>query len=250
MFLLVDETSSSPSESRLRRAWGARGQKNSISEFFNSAEVSYTLIATATVDGFHLASTRIVERKTDKDDTDETRGTVDANRFVLWVQEALVPNLGAYPNPRSVVIMDNASIHKDERVKELIESVGARLIYTAPYSPDLMPIEFAFHELKAYMRRKNAARRINWAPAVDPGDLLLGALKCVTPEHMVGYFRKVGFFRGLPAPPLSSAQQFEEDLFLSALELLVVLGPSPAAAYRLRSSLFLSYLYVFNIYSA
>ena len=40
-----------------------------------------------------------------------------------------------------VVIMDNCSIHKSLKVKELIESVGCRLIYLPPYSPDLNPIE-------------------------------------------------------------------------------------------------------------
>jgi transposase len=40
-----------------------------------------------------------------------------------------------------VVIMDNASIHKSTEVKELIESVGAKLIYQPPYSPFLNKIE-------------------------------------------------------------------------------------------------------------
>ena len=41
-------------------------------------------------------------------------------------------------NPSSVAILDNASIHHVERVREIIT---ARLCFLSPYSPDLMPLE-------------------------------------------------------------------------------------------------------------
>jgi transposase len=43
-----------------------------------------------------------------------------------------------------VVIMDNLSAHKGERVRKLIEDRGCELLYLPPYSPDLNPIEGAF----------------------------------------------------------------------------------------------------------
>ena len=47
-------------------------------------------------------------------------------------------------NPRSIVIMDHASIHHVGRIQDIITGVGARLMYLPPYSPDLMPLEEVF----------------------------------------------------------------------------------------------------------
>jgi transposase len=38
-------------------------------------------------------------------------------------------------------------------VAEAIESVGARVLYLLPYSPDLNPIEQVFAKLKALLRK-------------------------------------------------------------------------------------------------
>ena len=47
--------------------------------------------------------------------------------------------LGNYENgePRSVVLMDNASTHMSDEVELAIRSTGAILIYSAPLSPHL-----------------------------------------------------------------------------------------------------------------
>ena len=42
------------------------------------------------------------------------------------------------------MVMDNLSTHKDERVRELVRSVGCELLYLPPYSLDFSPIEEAF----------------------------------------------------------------------------------------------------------
>jgi transposase len=51
-----------------------------------------------------------------------------------------------------VVVMDNLSAHKGEKVREPIEGSGCELIYLPPYSPDFKPIEGAFSKLKSYLR--------------------------------------------------------------------------------------------------
>ena len=44
--------------------------------------------------------------------------------------------------------MDNASFHKSKKTIELIESVGCRVIFLPPYSPELNPIERLWQDLK------------------------------------------------------------------------------------------------------
>jgi transposase len=81
-------------------------------------------------------------------------GPVNRNAFEAFVQQILCPAL----KPGDIVVMDNLSSHKGNRVKELIETSGARLLYLPPYSPDLSPIEPAFSKFKQLVR--SAAHRI------------------------------------------------------------------------------------------
>jgi transposase len=48
--------------------------------------------------------------------------------------------------------VDNASIHHDPRIIDLIEGAGAVCVYLSPYSPDYNPIELVFGWVK-YMKR-------------------------------------------------------------------------------------------------
>ena len=62
-------------------------------------------------------------------------------------------------NPRSVVLLDNASIHHTARPVELIQSVGALVQYLPAYSPDLNPIEEMFSKVKACLREDEAIQK-------------------------------------------------------------------------------------------
>lgn len=72
--------------------------------------------------------------------------------FQNFVKIHLLPKLW----PGAVVVMDNLKAHKMKGVQELIESVGARVVYLAPYSPEFNPIEHLWWQLKAWLRK--------WAP--------------------------------------------------------------------------------------
>ena len=58
--------------------------------------------------------------------------------------EQLVQHCGRWPEPKSVLIMDNASFHHSDRVKQLCSDAGVRLLYLPPYSPDFNPIRGVF----------------------------------------------------------------------------------------------------------
>ena len=53
-----------------------------------------------------------------------------------------------------IVIMDNAAFHKSTKVKNLIESVGCKLVFLPPYSPDLNPIEKFWANMKRWIKDK------------------------------------------------------------------------------------------------
>lgn len=82
-------------------------------------------------------------------------GAMDGAAFRTYVAQVLAPQL----RHGETVIMDNLPAHKVKGVREVIEAVGARLLYLPPYSPDFNPIEAAFAKLKALLRAE-AARTI------------------------------------------------------------------------------------------
>ena len=64
-------------------------------------------------------------------------------RFCDFIENCLLPLLMPFngSNPRSIVVIDNASIHHVEKVVQLVSGVGALLWFLPLYSPDLNPIE-------------------------------------------------------------------------------------------------------------
>jgi transposase len=75
--------------------------------------------------------------------------------FETYVERVLAPDLRV----GQVVMMDNLSAHKSERVRELIEARGCEVLYLPPYSPDYNPIEEAFSKIKALLRKAAARTR-------------------------------------------------------------------------------------------
>ena len=77
------------------------------------------------------------------------KGSANTSLFEAWVEQMLVPVL----KPGQVVVMDNYVIHKSKRTRELIESVGCRIIFQPPYSPDLNKIEHFWNWIKNMVRK-------------------------------------------------------------------------------------------------
>ncbi|RYP01002.1 hypothetical protein DL763_000423 [Monosporascus cannonballus] len=98
----------------------------------------YQILPAYSQDGVELV--RIYPRSTDSDVFED---------FI----EQLLQHCGGWPEPKSVLVMDNASFHRSDRVTQLCEEAGVKLLYLLPYSPDLNPIEEFFAELKAFIKR-------------------------------------------------------------------------------------------------
>ena len=83
-------------------------------------------------------------------------GSTSREVFEAYLEGVLGPTL----SPGRVVVMDNLSAHKGERVREIVEGVRLRaVLYLPPYSPDYNPIEQAFSKLKGLLRRSEARTR-------------------------------------------------------------------------------------------
>jgi len=77
-------------------------------------------------------------------------GSCNTELFNQWVEHFLIKELKA----DQAVVMDNAAFHKSQKTKELIESVGCKIIFLPPYSPDLNPIEKFWANMKRWIRDK------------------------------------------------------------------------------------------------
>ena len=84
------------------------------------------------------------------------KGTTDAPLFEHWFEQWLLPCL---PED-TVIVMDNASFHKKEKLVKIADKHHRKLIFLPPYSPELNPIENFWavlkHWLKMHIREFNS----------------------------------------------------------------------------------------------
>ncbi len=110
-------------------------------------------------------------------------GPINGEWFEAYVGQVLAPTL----KPGDIVILDNLSSHKRPAAREIIEAVGARLMFLPPYSPDFNPIEKAFSKLKALLR-KAAERTVS-----DLWDRIGKIVELIDPQEAQNYFASCGY---------------------------------------------------------
>ena len=94
--------------------------------------------------------------------------------------------------PGQVVVLDNVSVHKGERVRQVIEARGCQVLFLPAYSPDLTPIEEAFSKLKTWLRRLGARTREALEEAIAE------ALEQITAQDAHGWFWHCGYLSQKP----------------------------------------------------
>lgn len=72
------------------------------------------------------------------------QGYCNSALIEAWFEQHLVKEL----QPGQVVILDNASFHCKNRLREILAKVGCTLLPLPPYSPDLNKIEPLWNTLK------------------------------------------------------------------------------------------------------
>jgi len=166
--VFVDEmgtnTSLSPSY-----AWAKKGQRAYCSVPRNRGP-NTTVLSSMTLEGMGPALT--VEG-----------ATITSAVFETYVEQVLAPAL----RRGQVVVMDNLSAHKGERIRELIEGRGCELMYLPSYSPDFNPIEDAFSKIKGFLRKSEARTREALVEAIG------AAISAVTAKDACGFFEHCGY---------------------------------------------------------
>lgn len=110
-------------------------------------------------------------------------GAVDTLAFNAYINEVLAPTL----DRGDVVILDNLNVHKASQIEEVAAARGARVIWLAPYSPDMSPIEQCWSKIKQALRAAKARTREELEEA------LISAMKLVTSSDIRGWFCYCGY---------------------------------------------------------
>jgi transposase len=110
-------------------------------------------------------------------------GAADSRVFEVFVEHYLSPTL----KPGQKVVMDNLSIHKGHKIRELIESAGCELVFLPTYSPDLNPSELAWSKLKQGLRRAQARTRQALEAVIGAG------LDLITSSDAQHWFQHCGY---------------------------------------------------------
>ena len=172
--VFVDEMGANISLSPLY-AWAKKGQRANLSVPRNRGP-NTTVLSSMSAEG--MGPSLAVE------------GATTSAVFETYVEQVLAPTLCS----GQVVVMDNLSAHKGERIRELIEERSCELVYLPSYSPDFNPIEEAFSKIKGLLRKGEARTRGALVEAIGR------AISAVTAKDVRGFFEHCGY--GMPVQSL------------------------------------------------
>lgn len=95
-------------------------------------------------------------------------GSTNTSVFYAWLTQDLLPKL----KESCAIVMDNASFHKNDKIKQAIEEQNHTLVWLPPYSPDLNPIEKGWAWVKR-LRRKLRIKSVDELFQEHCGDFYL-----------------------------------------------------------------------------
>ena len=118
-------------------------------------------------------------------------GTTNGEAFTKFLEHSILPIMQPFNgvNPRSILILDNASIHHVDEVIKLVNSKGVMIRFMPAYSPDFMPLEEVFSQVKHFLKRSE----VLYTSTDNPSLFLTMAFASVTSDDCLGYIRHAGY---------------------------------------------------------
>jgi transposase len=80
------------------------------------------------------------------------KGYMNSGLFEGWLECVFVPAIKRRKAKNPILIIDNASHHPKERIADIADENGFRVIFLPKYSPDLNPIEAYWANVKNWLR--------------------------------------------------------------------------------------------------
>ena len=72
------------------------------------------------------------------------KGYLNADEVYEWVVNELLPHCNVFPGPRSVICLDNVSIHCKERIRQAVEGKGCLIRYLPPQITILLSLRSVY----------------------------------------------------------------------------------------------------------
>lgn len=140
----LDETAKDERAERSEWGYALRGNEPLASVGYSGRRERTSSVATFDVKGF--VSWYISD------------GTFDQERFLEAVETVVLPNMNPFPGKRSVLVLDNASIHHTPRLVNMLVNHFCVVLFTPPYCFTLTPLDnSAFGCVKAYLQKEKLA---------------------------------------------------------------------------------------------
>jgi hypothetical protein len=134
----IDESAANERSGDRKRGWAPIGCP-AIAPYFGDQTCRVSVVPAMDINGYFT--------------WEILQGGLTKGIFERFMEEKVIPQCNAWPLPRSIILMDNASAHQSLRVQALCDAAGIRLVFLPPYSPDYNPIEQTFRVLKSWVRR-------------------------------------------------------------------------------------------------
>ena len=118
-------------------------------------------------------------------------GNTNADKFFDFMRGSLISYMNPFDgsSPKSVLILDNCSIHHVDEILEVFRSTGIVVMFLPPYSPDYNPVEKAFSYVKCYLKRYDDLLQT----LHDKSPVVKSAFKSITAQQACAWITDSGY---------------------------------------------------------